>query len=716
MTAPLNARLADSRRRPLAWLLVLLTAAGSTLVAAPTGVAAAATDPYVHTLTPVPGRVVAAGSTLLHAHGWSEATIVDAHLTLDGADVASPTISPQQADQGVEVNATVPVAVGEHVVQADFRDDTGRTWHRSWTFTATDRTATRHAGAGRLKTAVDISQATYPTDHTAAAAVLARADDFADALAGAPLAAAVDGPLLLTSSGALDAVTADELRRVLPAGATVHLLGGRSALNDAVSDAVADLDLEPVRHGGGDRYETAAEVARQLPSPTAVVVANGLRFPDALAASSPAARDGMPVLLTAADHLPAATETVLADLHVATATIVGGTAVVEPAVKDRLTQLGIRQVDRVWGPDRYATAAAVLDRFFDRPTSVSLASGVTFPDALAGTRHAAAGGQPLLLSDPHLLPAATAGALAALAPTHLDVYGGTAALQGVVVDDALHAAIDGPSAPRVTAATPGPGATVAYLDQVTVQLDRSVELATSTLYVAIGGQEVQGTVSQPAADRLTLAVDHRRPLAPLDRSEPASISVVARDGAATGHAETTFTYHEPDPWYASAGNVALQLPSRDVEMIGFHQANHDGAQQQTARDTTTPTMTQPTRDRGTGSRTAADIVSNPDLPVYAPVSGTVKRGGTYTLYCRYTDEYLVIEPDAHPGWEVKLLHFRGLRVAKGQHVVARQTIVGDGPHVLPFHSTIDDYSTRGWPHVHVEVVDPSIPNPGGGGC
>ena len=40
--------------------------------------------------------------------------------------------------------------------------------------------------------------------------------------------------------------------------------------------------------------------------------------------------------------------------------------------------------------------------------------------------------------------------------------------------------------------------------------------------------------------------------------------------------------------------------------------------------------------------------------------GTVLRAGTYTLYCHHVDQYVVIEPDAPPGWKVKLLHVTGL--------------------------------------------------------
>ena len=79
-------------------------------------------------------------------------------------------------------------------------------------------TPSRVSGADRQSTAVAVSSAAFPGG-SASAVVLARADAFADALAGGPLAAAKHAPLLLTSSGSLDAVTSAEILRVLPRAA-----------------------------------------------------------------------------------------------------------------------------------------------------------------------------------------------------------------------------------------------------------------------------------------------------------------------------------------------------------------------------------------------------------------------------------------------------------------------------------------------------------------
>ncbi|MDQ1445945.1 MAG: hypothetical protein QOI20_2409 [Acidimicrobiaceae bacterium] len=193
--------------------------------------------------------------------------------------------------------------------------------------------------------------------------------------------------------------------------------------------------------------------------------------------------------------------------------------------------------------------------------------------------------------------------------------------------------------------------------------------------------------------------------------------------------ETTTTTAPPLPdrlvsqpaWapFATTGGITLLHPAALVERVGFHQANHDGARELEPLPTTVAPATLELRDRGTPARTAADIVVDPNTEIRSPVTGTVKRAGTYTLYCHYTDSYAVIDPAAHPGWEVKLLHVVGLRVRAGQPVVAGVTVIAAHAHKLPFESQVDELAAPlpAWPHVHVEVVDPSIkdrPNPGSG--
>ena len=172
--------------------------------------------------------------------------------------------------------------------------------------------------------------------------------------------------------------------------------------------------------------------------------------------------------------------------------------------------------------------------------------------------------------------------------------------------------------------------------------------------------------------------------------------------------------------YASAGPITLVHPGNLVERVGFHESNHDGARQQEPLATAVAPVTLESRERETAPRGSADIVVDPGGEIRSPVTGTVKRGGTYTLYCHHRDDFVVIAPDANPAWEVKILHIDGLAVRRGERVVAGETVIAGRPTQLPFASQVDELRTAdpAWPHVHVEVVDPSIPDrpSKGGGC
>jgi len=258
---------------------------------------------------------------------------------------------------------------------------------------------TRLAGGDRLATAVAISRDAFP-DLTAGAVVLARADTFPDALAGTPLAVQLDGPLLLTASDRLSDQTADELQRVLAPDSQVILLGGPDALSPAVADGVQALGYQVVRYQGANRFETAVRIAEALPSMDALLYASGNNFPDALGAGPAAVVQGGPILLTAGDTLPPETAEFADRNPAAPSFAIGGPAA--QAVPD---------AEPIVGADRYDTNIRLARRFFPAPPLVGVATGVAFPDALAGGARTAQSGGPVLLSAPADLPDAVAAYL-----------------------------------------------------------------------------------------------------------------------------------------------------------------------------------------------------------------------------------------------------------------------------------------------------------------
>ncbi len=264
----------------------------------------------------------------------------------------------------------------------------------------------RLAGSDRYHTAQQVSVNGWAT---AAAVVLARGDDYPDALAGAVLAHKLNAPLLLTPSDALDPDVLNEIKRLN--ARTVYLLGGTGALAPAVETALKANNLQTLRLQGQDRYETAAAIAQAVTTTAAkAFLASGLSFPDALSISSYAASQGVPLLLTEQKSLPPATVAALTNMGVKSVTLIGGTGVIDPSVQSALERQNIK-VDRLAGADRYLTNMAVLTTLTFNPTTVFVATGEGFPDALAGAVLAAKNQNPLVLVPAGSFAPATSGYL-----------------------------------------------------------------------------------------------------------------------------------------------------------------------------------------------------------------------------------------------------------------------------------------------------------------
>jgi putative cell wall-binding protein len=261
----------------------------------------------------------------------------------------------------------------------------------------------RLAGPGRVETAVEVARR-RTRGGSAETVVLARADDFADALAGGPLAHGLDAPLLLTGRDGLAPAVRAEIARL---GATsAVLLGGEAALSPAVAAALADAGVTDVRRiAGPNRFATAAAVAAEVGG-DAVYVArgagpDGTGWADALAVGAAAAHAGRPILLTPAEALAPETAAALGSLEPAEAVLVGGTAAVSQAVADAVAAAG-PEVTRIGGANRFATSALLADHALGlglTASSVWVATGGNWPDALAAGAAAARDGSVLLLVD-----------------------------------------------------------------------------------------------------------------------------------------------------------------------------------------------------------------------------------------------------------------------------------------------------------------------------
>jgi hypothetical protein len=225
----------------------------------------------------------------------------------------------------------------------------------------------------------------------------------------------------------------------------VYLLGGTQALSPAVEKAVSANGFVPRRVAGADRFATAVSIAQTISPngpPSSVLIATGIDFPDALAAGAAAgalgisaqsatpAGAGAVVVLSNGTALPQPTRSYLAGLDPNATRMygIGGKAVT--AVHAAFPSWNSAQFTQLSGADRYGTAAAVAGRFSYLPTSVVVASGVNWPDALSGGAMAAHRGVPLLLTDPKVLPGPTGDYLGGKTNpvTTATLVGGTAAI------------------------------------------------------------------------------------------------------------------------------------------------------------------------------------------------------------------------------------------------------------------------------------------------
>ncbi len=109
-------------------------------------------------------------------------------------------------------------------------------------------------------------------------------------------------------------------------------------------------------------------------------------------------------------------------------------------------------VSRVFGSDRYATAAALSRSAFpDGAARVFVATGADFPDALAGGAAAGHLGNPVLLVTKSSIPAATRTELDRLNPQRIVVLGGTSVISEAV-RTGLQAYASTGEAPRIAGA------------------------------------------------------------------------------------------------------------------------------------------------------------------------------------------------------------------------------------------------------------------------
>lgn len=183
------------------------------------------------------------------------------------------------------------------------------------------------------------------------------------------------------------------------------------------------------RHGGQDRYATAAAVAASMPASPAIVIASGESASpvDATLGGPLAGVLKAPILLTRTDVLPgpAVRELDRRGDALRTAYILGGTGVVSSTVERALNDRGL-EVIRLGGDTRYGTAQQVASEIarLGSVTGVVVAESGAMADVVSASGPAAALGYPILLTPAASLHPLAAQSIRELGPSSAFIAGG----------------------------------------------------------------------------------------------------------------------------------------------------------------------------------------------------------------------------------------------------------------------------------------------------
>ena len=244
-------------------------------------------------------------------------------------------------------------------------------------------------GQDRYETSVKLSQSTYKN---AATVILATGEQYPDALSSAPLSKAYDAPILLTNKDQISDCTLNEIKRLN--AKKVILIGSSGAVSNNIEETLKNLGYEVERIEGKDRYETSLNVVKKLGVGNEIIIATGENFPDALSIAPFAYKKNIPILLSSKNSIKDEALNYLKGINNLKVYIIGGPSVVSSDVESNF-----KNVERLYGNDRFETNMKILDRFKEEVdySNVYVAIGSNFPDALCTSYVAGKNNSPLVL-------------------------------------------------------------------------------------------------------------------------------------------------------------------------------------------------------------------------------------------------------------------------------------------------------------------------------
>ncbi|MFF7970365.1 cell wall-binding repeat-containing protein [Streptomyces sp. NPDC007905] len=380
-------------------------------------------------------------------------------VTTDATDHNRPAWSPQgnRIAYDIYVSGNPDVAQGPQVwihdlgtgteTQVPQGDGTDVAWQP-----IRDNAISRVYGSDSYDTDIASSKWTWntvgkstPGLTNAGAAVLISKSDSAYATTATSLAGKKRGPVLMTSGTSLDSSVQTELKRMLPKGRTVYLVGETKILNSTVASKVTSLGYVAKRLSDVSRYSTSVAVAKTITStPKYVFLATGTDYHNALAASSAAGSLGSSgsavVLLTDGSTMTASVYGYLNKYSPSTTKIVTVGTDAESALTKAYQAGKIPHWPskysyyRVAGGTPQSNARQLAELWWSLPSNAAVASVGSWRGGVSASSAMTTYG-PLLWTDVSSLPYDTKNYLMrrSASVNHVAVFGGTSSVDASVI-------------------------------------------------------------------------------------------------------------------------------------------------------------------------------------------------------------------------------------------------------------------------------------------
>ncbi|GHF13772.1 hypothetical protein GCM10011600_13370 [Pseudolysinimonas yzui] len=268
--------------------------------------------------------------------GGAEVVYVSTGLAFPDALAAGPAAAHLNGPVLLTDPVTMPAAVRAEIVRLDparivVVGGTDRVSAAILADLNTIAPTDRISGANRFETSRNIAIDAFDTAANGGGATdvyIATGLNFPDALAAGAAGASFGAPVILVNGTqpTVDQATLDVLADLGAVNITV--VGGSNMVSDGIV-----TQLGATRLTGADRFGTAYEINHAVfgaDSARRAIIATGLAFPDALAASALAGQIKAPLFLAPTSCVPAAVLAELTTIGVTQVTLVGG--------PDRLTQ------------------------------------------------------------------------------------------------------------------------------------------------------------------------------------------------------------------------------------------------------------------------------------------------------------------------------------------------------------------------------------------